>query len=188
MATAGQLVSEVLRRTRDEQASATSRATVRDLLDRSQVLLVRHYSAIIQQRTFTSTANQLVYDVDASAVLRIVDVYIANVRLSPVRWPSLFAQEGPLWWRRIATTRPRVWAHLGTRHFIMYPASIATFTVTIREVIRPIALSADSVDVELPSEFHPALLDLTEALVLLRRREPTLVSALEQVKAIAEGS
>lgn len=188
MAMVGPLIDDVLRRVRDPQASATSRATVRDLFDRAQVLFVRWTGTLIRERSFVLTPERLLYDLDPADTLRILEVTRDSdaKRLYPVRWNQLFHQQGSLWWRTFTAGGPVVWAHVGTRHFAVFPAptvALGNVTVTIRDQRRPTALTADSVDLDLDSDFHPALLDFVEALLLLRMREPALVQALPQTEA-----
>lgn len=187
MAVAGDLVSDLARRVRDPQNTAHTRATVRDILDRAQVLLVRYYGVLIRERVFTHTVSRCLYELDPADTLRILDIFLDTTekRLFPVQWPQLFHQAGPLWWRTTVDGDPTTWAYVGTKHFVIWPAPFDTAVdVIIREQHRPAALTADTVTIELPDEHVPALMDLAEALILLRGRDAALAEALPQVQAL----
>jgi hypothetical protein len=185
---AGPLIDDLLRRVRDPQGSAHPRATVRDLLDRSQILFVKWTGTLIRERAFTVTPLRALYDLDPTDTLRILEITRDSnaKRLYPLRWQQLFHQFGPLWWRNSIATGPYVWAHVGTRHFAVHPAPTVlggSVAVTIRDQRRPAALTADTVELELDADFHPPLLDFVEALLLLRGRDAALVESLAQTEA-----
>lgn len=188
MAAAGFLVSDLLRRVRDPQGTAHPRNTVRDLLDRAQILFVRSSVTLIRTRSFVVTPQRQLYDLDPTDVLRILEVTRASnsKRLYQVKWPQLFQQLGPLWWRNELATGPFVWANVGTRHVAFHPAPTVlagNITLTIRDQKRPTPLTADDVELELDSDYHPPLLDFVEALLLMRGRDAALKESLPQAEA-----
>lgn len=187
MAAASELVTEVLHRVRDPGGQATTRAQVLDLLDRCQIALVRHTGTLIEDRTgVTIDLTQHVFPIDTTTVLRIVDIYNTsdNKRLSRMRWSQL-VQVDTKWWRTSAVTGPTSWAPLGTNYYILYPAaSIVSLNYTFREQVFPTTLTAESVDLDIPTEHHHKLVDLVEALLLLRNREDTLVPALDLLEGV----
>lgn len=181
MSACGELVDEVLRRVRDPQGTANPRATVRNLLDRAQVLFVRATTTLIIETPVTAFADQLLYTIDPQQVLRILDIFNADRRLWPVRWPQMFNQLGPLWWRQVSTSGPTVWCPLSTIHYAIYPGFEADDTLTLRVQQRPATLDTDDVPMDIPNEFYPRVVDFTEALVLLRQRDPVLAAAVARV-------
>lgn len=181
MSACGELVDELLRRVRDPQGTAHPRWIVRDLLDRAQVLYVRQTGILIQERDQQLFAHQLVYTIDPQQTLRILDLYYITRRLWPIRWPQMVAQRGQTWWRGSSAAGPRVWAPLGTTHFVVYPAPTSNMTISVREQYRPAALTSDTVDMQIPNEFFPRILDLVETLLLLRQRDPALPEAMKRL-------
>jgi len=185
MATAGVLIDDILRRVRDPQGAATSRAQVLDLLDRCQIVVVRQTGTLIRDRTVTFPSAKLIHKIDTAAVLRIVDIYNASTdkRLSRMRWSAL-VQVNTRWWRETNTAGPTSWAPLGSNYFLIYPGlGLVSFQYTLREQLRPAELTAEEVELELPTEHHHILVDLVEALVLLRSREDSLKEALDLLEA-----
>ncbi len=188
MAAAGFLVSDLLRRVRDPQGTAHPRATVLDFLDRAQILFVRSTLTLIRERSFVVTPQRQLYDLDPFDVLRILEVTRASnaKRLYPVRWSQLYHQLGPRWWRAELATGPFVWAHVGVHHVAFHPAptvASGNITLTIRDQKRPTPLTAEDVEVELDSDYHPAMLDFVEALLLMRGRDVALKESLAQAEA-----
>lgn len=155
------------------------------MLDRAQVLFVRASGILVVDVTLSATPERLVYDIDPAQYLRALDFFSATRRLWPVTWPQLQAQRSPLWWRTNSDTGPRVWAPLGTTHYVLYPAvSVATgaVAITMRAQKRPAALSTDEVAMEIPDEFFPVVLDFAEAVILMRQRDPALPDALARIE------
>ena len=192
MASAGFLIDDVLRRVRDPQGTATSRAQVLDLLDRCQVLIVRQTGIRMRDRSTTTVDSKLIYKVDTRDfwdrpnILRIADIYNAdtNKRLSKCRWTQLVQAGGTQWWRVTSSLGPTTWAPLGTNYYFLYPASDSNLVnLTIREQQAPTTLDAESVELDLPLEHIPALLDLVEALVLFHMRGDSLTSAVDLLEA-----
>lgn len=185
--TTAEAIDQLLRRVRDPQGSAHLRDTVRNLLDRAQVLYVRKTMSLIQQRNVAATAERCLYELDPLASLRILDIFVAasQKRLWPVRWSNMFHQFGPAWWREAtATGVPQVWAPVGTVHYIVWPPpTIGPVTLTIREQRRPTPLGNETIELELPDENIPELLDFVEAVLVLRGRDAALPAAMTQVEA-----
>jgi hypothetical protein len=146
---------------------------------------VRHTRTLLRDRNITLVDSKHVYPIDRNESLGLADIYNAgtNKRLSRMRWASM-VQISTQWWRTTATTGPTSWAPLGTNYFVLYPAASSTaVTLTLREQQRPAKLNAESDTLELPFEHHPKLLDLVEAILLLRHREDSLVPALDLLEA-----
>ena len=186
MSACGTLADELLRRVRDPQATAHPRTIVRNLLDRAQVLFIRATGTVIIERDITITQDRLVYDLDPQTTLRILDCFFVTRRLWPIRWGQQTGQGGPVWWRASSAGGPRVWSPLGTTHFIIYPAPTASVTLTLRVQLRPDTLSADDVEMQIPTEFFPRLLDFVEAMLLLRQRDPALPECMKRLGEEAE--
>lgn len=191
MPQAGPLVSELLTRLRDPQGTQHPRTLVRDLLDRCQVLLARKAGFLIRERDFPLQPQQLIYPIDPTATLRVVDFFrpevsldftIAYRRLSQVRWPML-QHEGRGWWRAATSTGPDLWAPFGANYVLLYPGTtLEAVTLKIREQRRPAALDDDSVELEIPDDAIPELLLLVEALLQLRGRDPGVAQTIAQLQ------
>lgn len=189
MTACGELVSELLTRVRDPQGTATPRAVVRDLLQRAQILFVRSTGTLIREYTLSITPERLVYDYDAQTGLGVLDLFLANKRLWPVRWPQMYAQRGASWWRGVSDAGPRVWAPLGTTHLLIYPAvseDTGALNVTVRDQQRPADLGDDTVEMELPDQYFPRLLDFVEVSLYVRQRDPALDDAMQRLGTESE--
>ena len=72
---AGQLVSDLLRRVRDPQGTAHPRPVVLDLLNRAQPVFIRSTGTHLFERDFPVVATRLIYEIDATATLRVADLF-----------------------------------------------------------------------------------------------------------------
>jgi hypothetical protein len=188
MATAGDIIDEVLVRARDTTSGdATTRAQVLDLVDRVQLIVVRATGSLINDRNLSAVAEQALYDLDPDDTLRVVDVFDNNARrFSPSRW-SKFIQTRIDWWRHQETTTAhfQVWAQAGVSKLILWPPdTTATPTLVVREQQMPTRLAVEGTALDLPEQYHDTVRNIVEALILLRMRD---LDAAEAVIARLEG-
>ncbi len=174
MATAENIIDEVLLRVRDASGDATTRAQVLDLVDRVQLIVVRATGSLINDRTQSTNVEQALYALDSDAVMRVVDCFHSNRRLSPSRW-SKFIQTQIDWWRHQETTDPgrfNVWAQVGVSYLLLWPPDTTSKPdIVVREQQMPTRLAAEATALDLPEQYHDTVRNIVEALVLLRVRD-----------------
>ena len=174
----GPSVDVVLRRARDAGAIGTTRAEARLLLSIAHRLYVAKERLVLDQATFTTSPRRLVYDLaeltsditNAPIQCVHVDAMLLGSRVLPrTTWTSL-VQTDRRWLRRMGGS-PVLWAPYGRDHVILYPGTAATTTVVLRYVPLATALATDDDIFAVREDRLPAILDLAEALLLLRGRQ-----------------
>jgi hypothetical protein len=177
MATAGELVDILALRIRDPGNTAHPRILVRRVLAEAQRLVNAETRALLAETTL---------DLDpGSVVLDLARLLPWAVRVETVRhggrdlgrcgsWREL-AEADRLWLGRRGGT-PRVWCHFTPSKVLLSPAPADFMQVTLVTTRRTRALPADSDPLELPPNLYPAILDLSEQLLLARQR---LFAAIE---------
>lgn len=188
----GTLVDELLQRTRDASAQATTRANVRKLIRHAEGILGVH-GAWVETFTFTSTANFGIYPVlttitGGNRVGRILDVRSNGRSLAKSSLPDLRAW-GPGW---ITETGPdfEAWLQWGWDMLLLYPRAIDALTVEVVATAAPVALDntysgSDSDTLSVSEKWSPQVLDLAEVLMLLRwRRLDALKAPFERLQGV----
>lgn len=173
----GPFVDELLRRTRDPQAGGTDRAGVRLLLGHAQRILNAATASVLVEREFTLEPKRVLYDLDEVAQVFLDGGFVAlqgihclGQSLTREAWDDV-ARLDAFWIRRYWQF-PHTWAVKGNL-FLVYPGvSVERLQVTLVLVQLTPLFDSDDSDVLLPKEVHSRLLDLGEALIFLRRRQP----------------
>ena len=180
-------ISDILARVRDPSATAHSRALVRELLSEAQRLVNGGLRSVIDSASLTTSAGRQVYAIEAAlgSALRITGVRDAGRDLVPVDWRCLDMARRD-WWRRVAPQH-QVFSLVGRDLLLLHPAKDADSTVTVFYVKKTAAFTAETDRTELPDGGDPALLDLVEALLLLRGRRLDALGAPMKRLATALG-
>lgn len=182
----GTLVDEVLRRTRDPQGLGTPRESVRLLVDHAARLVNMMAAARVVEREFVLEPLRTLYDLDevvhtlGTPVARLMAIRVDGVDLVRGDWRDT-ARLDRLWLRRHGPM-PHTWAPVGGNLFMVYPAPPAVQMMAVLTlVVLPPLSTSDDADVDMPEELRGRILDLAEAFVFMRRRQPTDVRrALER--------
>lgn len=177
----GQCVDIVLRRVRDPLGTAHPRADVRALLTDAQRCVNLAVPGTLAAATLPTQPERVLYDfadlTDATTGDPVPPTVVARVEritrpdgveLIPVPWRS-FGRCDPHWLRRIGGPF-QLWARLGRDLVICHPAQKDPGTLTLTYVPLLPALASDDDTLALREDRTPAVLALTEALLLAQRR------------------
>lgn len=181
---AGTLVDTVLRRVRDPGGTAHGRTFTRELVSDLQRHVNGATKAVVTTATLTLNPRQQVYGINGLLpdCLRIEYVRDAGRDVPMVPWRSI--GQADRHWSRRTGSRPNAWATCGRDLLIITPGMEETRTVTVVYTTLTTALAADMDATELPDQRLPAVLDLAEAILLMRHRLLGVVGpAAERLKA-----
>ena len=188
----GPLVDELLARTRDSGAAATTRAEVRKLLRHAEGLLGVH-GAHVETFTFTSTPSSTFYSIlttitGGDRVGRILDVRTRLKSLSKATMNDLRSQ-GPRW-AHIHDDTFQTWTQWGWDLLVLWPVVPEALSITVVATAAPLTLDdtyvgSDSDTLAVNAKWSPQVLDLAEVLLLLRwRRLDALRTPLERLQGV----
>lgn len=170
------LIDELSRRLRDLTSTGYPRADILDILNRTQRALNARLGLVHTSATFT-TATTPLYSVDAidTDIVRIVDVRDDERPLQRVPWPTLVHQDAK--WLRLKGT-PEVWSPIGRTMIAVIPTpNIARDLTAISIKMTTNLADAGAPVIDIPDDFKPILLDLAEAVLLVRAREFKMIEA-----------
>jgi hypothetical protein len=167
---AGTLITEALRRVRDESALAHSRDDVRAMLDKCQKIVNAFTKQVYDTETVTTTPQQQVYSlaVIAPNAIDVKDVKEGNRSLPRTPWRTLFYTNRE--WTREVASRTEVFAQLGVDLLILHPSEPIAGSVSVTSVRETADLVDENAATEIVDDDLPAVLDLTEAVLTLRHR------------------
>ena len=171
MTQAGTLVDTLLLRCRDLNAvmfgdTPTTRATIRRYLSEAQKLTSVGAELVVDEHPFATVIGQTLYNSDQ----QILRIHNSDFELKQCMWEELGrADRG--WLIRQGQTI-RVFARIGIDLFALYPrpAGVTPTEVTLVVNQVPDRLNLDTDELIVPQEAEAALLNMAEALVMLRRR------------------
>lgn len=167
------LITQVSTRSRDASNTGISRADVLTLLDYASHVVNTHLHAVVSAMDFTPDVGRTLYETTevSSDALRIIGVRMGGRDLHEVCWTSLVHNHDQ--WLRLRGTEPQIFATIGRDVWALVPAfSIPGATVSVRYIKKAAALVDDAADFStLPDEVIPIVLDLVEAVILIRSRQ-----------------
>ena len=167
---AGALVTVLLQRVRDPMGAAHSRAFALEILSDAQRFVNLAQSHVLVEETLTTEARRILYPVTASLPLSARVEYIRDsVRDLTRSTLSSLAHVNSRWPSRIGLTFES-WVPIGRDLIVIYPAKAAASSVTVVSTKLTTAFAGEGDEVELPPEAELAMLDLAEAILLLRSR------------------
>ena len=182
----GPLVTELLKRIRDPEGLGTTRTFARKILGYAQQLVNGAVSSRIEVREVATEPRRLIYKLtdlapNAIKVLKVTDGERDVTKLSS--WKQL-AHIDRQWSRRLST-RFQAFAMIGNDLIVIYPAKPEASTVRLRYSVATDLFTQDADVLCIQDEYVPLLLDVAEAILLLRKRNYV---QLEEVSArIATG-
>lgn len=166
------LIDEVARRMRDTSNTAYPRATVLNILNRVQDAINVRLGLVHATATF-ATSNTALYSTStiASNYAYPVQMFDAEGReLDLVPFDRLTQQDDR--WLRLRGQRPEFFSPIGRELLAVGPVPFSASTLTLRYIKHPTALADAGAPLwDLPDEHKPLLLDLVEAVLLLRARD-----------------
>jgi hypothetical protein len=170
------LIDELSRRLRDLTSTGYPRADILDIVNRTQ-RAINARLGLVHTSTAFSTGETPLYSVDAIAtnIVRVVDVRDDDRPLQRVPWPQLVHQDSK--WIRLRGT-PEVWSPIGRTMIAVIPTPYITRSLTAVSIKMTSNLAdAGAPLLDIPDDFKPILLDLAEAVLLVRAREYKMIEA-----------
>lgn len=169
--TAGTLIDSIARRVRDPNNTAHSRAFVRDILDRMQVIVNAQKEYILTDTTINATPGKAIYSVetDLGSSITVTTVTIDGRELDQQTWTNLHRLNRN--WLTAKSGKPFAWAPIGRSLVAIYPAPDHEAEITFTASKRTTPLNADEIPLELRREDEDIVRDLTTAILLLRQRD-----------------
>lgn len=180
--TVGTLIDSIGRRVRDANNTAHSRAFVRDIIDRSQVLINAKQEYVFTETIYTATKGKTLYSVeeDLGSSTKVVEVSIGDRELDKVGWRNLH-RLSPTWLTDESDT-PLAWAPIGRSLVAVYPAPDYDLPITFTASKRTTPLTDDTIQMELRDEDSDIVRELATAILLIRQRDldmvPIIISRL----------
>lgn len=170
-AVTGELVDRVLLRARDPGGLSHPRSLVRRLLTDVQRLLNARFGLVVDTATLTTTPWVQWYPITALApsAARLLTVRDQDRDLAR-------AQVDDFWWEdrsygfRAPGGRHVAWSAFGRDFICLYPGVDSAVALTLVYAKLTNELTDDSITIEIPDDYHLTLLDIVEALLLLRQR------------------
>jgi hypothetical protein len=180
--TAGTLRAAVQRLVRDVNATYHTNAFVLDMLSRVQRLINVGSQTILASATLTTAANQLIYTINSDVAADAIDIMRVTSNNEDIAKLTLneLNQIDRQWFRKVGS-RFEAWAQLGRTLLVVYPAQSVADSVTVTYSKLTTDLSADGTNLEFSEEANLMVMDLTEAILLLRQRDiPQSTAALKR--------
>lgn len=165
------LINETARRLRDTLNTGYSRVLVLNVLNRCQDALNIRLGLVHGSATF-NTSNTSLYSTSAIATdyAYPVQLFDANQReIDHVKFDALTNQDDD--WLRTFGNRPEIFAPIGRELLVVSPIPYVSMQLTLRYVKHTTALTDGATTIDIPDEHKPLLLDLAEAVLLLRSRD-----------------
>lgn len=186
---AGTLIDSVLERIRDDIGVGTSRTLTRTTLSSAQRFVNAWLRNVFSTVTLTTYPHQQLYATTAGGLeglTRIEAVRDGDRNLQRIDdWREL--SHISTGWFRDVSDQHEVWSMLGRGVLIVYPAKTTTSSVDVIGSKLTTALSTEMVATDIQDDRLQTLLDLTEAVLLLRGRNlPVAAAKIQALIAMTE--
>lgn len=166
------LIDSIARRVRDPNNTAHSRALVRDLLDRVQVLINAQEEFIITEQLLVTTPGKAIYSVQETFgdVVQVKDIDVGVTSLNFIRsWRDLW-KLSPTWLTDRAST-PKGWTRIGRTLLVLYPAPSREIALTVTSVKRTTELVSEDSVLDFESQDADLVREAVFALLLWRQKD-----------------
>lgn len=173
------LVNDLSRRLRDTANLGYSRATVLEMLNRSQRSINAHLGLVTNEATFTPVNTPLIsIPTIATDIVRIVEIRDDQNRvLTKVPWTHIVYQSDR-WLRAIGAPQPEVFATIGRDLLVVIPVARIPGPLTAHYVRQtPDMADSNASFMVLPDEHKAIIMDLAEAMLCFRGR---VIGAMQQ--------
>ncbi len=169
--TAGVVVTEVLRRVRDEQGAGHTREFTLRIISHAQRLINRLVGAVTVDTTLTLQPTQLIYDLSGTFTdaLRVISVRWQEHDLDQVNLQ--FLRNVDVSWPRNVSGEPAVFSQIGLDLLLIYPVPTESASVGITYVKDTGLIPGEDIDMEVPDHAMPLIIDLAASILLLRQRD-----------------
>lgn len=182
--TAGVVVTEVLRRVRDEQGAGHSRVFTLDIISHAQRIINRFTGSVTTEATLTLRPKTLVYDLTGTFTdaLQVISVKYQGEELLSAGLK--FLGNIDVSWPRNIEGEPKVFSPVGLDLLIIYPVPNSPATATVTYVKDIGLIPGEDIDMSLPDHAIPLVKDFATAVLLIRQRD--LVPAVKLIKELIE--
>lgn len=185
--TAGTLIDSISRRVRDANNTAHSRAFVRDILDRIQVIVNAKKEYVLTETVVTATPGKSLYSVetDLGSSIAVTEVTIDGRQIDRLDWQNLHRLSRT--WRTDTSGTPLAWAPIGRSLVAIYPAPNHACQITFTASKITTELNADAIPLELRLEDEDIVRELTTVILLVRQRDLDTVPEIFKFAALKLG-
>jgi hypothetical protein len=179
---AGVLTDTLLRRVRDTQGLAHSRAFTRSILTHAQRLVNAQQRLVLTEETLATVPRRLLYPIAALLPLSLRVEYVReDGRDIPPTTLTTLATTRPGWSRQVGDFF-QAWAPVGRDLLVVWPSKTIASSVTVVSTKLTTDLATEGTLTEVPDEALPAVLDVAELLLLLKSRMwPAFSAAVSKV-------
>lgn len=182
--TAGIVVTEVLRRVRDEQGAGHSRVFALDIISHAQRIINRFTGSVTTEATLTLRPKTLVYDLTGTFTdaLQVISVKYRGEELVQAGLKLLGSVD--VSWPRNIEGEPTVFSQVGLDLLIIYPVPNTPATATVTYVKDIGLIPGEDIDMSLPDHAMPLVKDFATAVLLIRQRD--FIPAVKLIKELTE--
>ena len=168
---AGTLIDAVLQRVRDPQGATHSRAFVRSILSQAQRMVNAQIEAVTASASLTTHRYRQFYPINSLLPnsVKVIGVREDGRDLSPANWREFSAVDRR--WFRAVGPRMETFSVIGRDLLILHPSLDVDSSVSVIYSKLTDDLTGDGTATELDDSDLPAVLDLTEVLLLVRARK-----------------
>ena len=170
--TATALIDTVLRRVRDPNGTAHSRAFTLARLSDMQRITNGALRVVVDTATLTTTAYLPFYQISTSVAsgnaVRILGVIEGNRNLDFILWRTLKHIDTE--WLRAVASRFEAFSLIGKEQLILWPAQKEAVSVTVVYAALTTSLSTEGTATDMPDDELPLVVDMTTALLLAKTR------------------
>lgn len=176
--TAGTLIDSIARRVRDANNTAHSRAFVRDLIDRVQVIINAKQEYQLTETILTATPGQALYNVenDLGSTITVTEVSIDGRELDETTWSNLHRISSTYLTDKAGTVG--FWAKVGRSLVAIYPTPLTPVEIIFTGSKITTPLNDDEITLDLRAEDEDIVKDLVTALLLTRQRDLDTVQGI----------
>jgi len=169
--TAGVIVTEVLRRVRDEAGAGHSRSFTLDIISHAQRIINRFTGSVTTTGTLTLQPKKLIYDLTGTFTDALVVTEASYRGEELIKTNFQFLTNVDITWPRTIKGEPEVFAQIGLDLLLIYPVPVDPAVVTLT-YIRDIGLiPGEDQDMSLPDHAIQLVSDLATAVLLIRQRD-----------------
>ncbi len=170
--TATAIIDTILRRVRDTNGTAHSRAFVLSRLSELQRVANTGLRIVTDTASLSTTSYQPFYQISTGVAsgnaVRILGVIEGNRNLDQIPWRTL-KQIDTNWLRR-TSERFELFSLIGREQLIIWPTKKQASSVTVVYAKLTNTLSTESTATEMPDDEMPFVMDITTALLLAKTR------------------
>ncbi|KKN44727.1 hypothetical protein LCGC14_0690060 [marine sediment metagenome] len=169
--TAGVIVTEILRRVRDEAGAGHSRSFALDIISHAQRIINRFTGSVTTTGTLTLRPKKLIYDLTGIFTDALIVTEAAYRGEELVKTNFQFLKNVDISWPRSIQGEPQVFAQIGLDLLLIYPVLVDPATVTLTYIKDLGLIPGEDQDMSLPDHAVPLVSDLSTAVLLIRQRD-----------------